>query len=187
MGSTYKVYEKYSKKEVDSLLKVYNNEYGIEKSYNFDLSQAYYEIIKEADRRRLIAEQKERLEKLKAERQAEQAKLKKEKELAEENKWEIYEVTFYTAGYESTQKQKGHPDYGITASGTYVKENQTAACPKELEFGTKIYIEGFGYRICEDRGGAIKNLKLDIYVDSVTKAQKLGRQKLRVKIIKNNK
>lgn len=94
-----------------------------------------------------------------------------------------FEVTYYTAGYESTQKKKGDPAYGITASGTYVKEGRTAACPKPMKFGTKLYVEGLGYRICEDRGGAIKTGKLDIYVDDLNKARELGRQRLLVTIL----
>lgn len=94
-----------------------------------------------------------------------------------------FEVTFYTAGYESTQKKKGDKGYGITASGTYVKEGRTVACPKSMEFGTKLYIDGFGYRVCEDRGGAIKTGKLDVYVDDLNKARKLGRQMLGVEIL----
>ena len=37
-----------------------------------------------------------------------------------------FEITYYTAGAESTGKTPGHPAYGIT-SGTTVKEGQTIA------------------------------------------------------------
>ena len=95
-----------------------------------------------------------------------------------------FEVTFYTAGYESTGKNKGDKAYGITASGTTVQEGRTLACPKSMEFGTKLYIEGFGYRVCEDRGGKIYENHLDVYVDSLDKALQLGRQTLLVKVLK---
>lgn len=95
-----------------------------------------------------------------------------------------FEVTFYTAGYESTGKNKGDKAYGITASGTTVKEGRTLACPKSMEFGTKVYIEGFGYRVCEDRGGKIYGNHLDVYVESLDKALQLGRQTLLVKVLK---
>jgi 3D (Asp-Asp-Asp) domain-containing protein len=93
------------------------------------------------------------------------------------------EVTAYTAGYESTQKQKGDNGYGITASGTYVKEGRTIACPPSLEFGTKLNIEGIGLRVCEDRGGAIKDGHLDLYMNSVTAALEFGRRTLSVEIL----
>ncbi|QQP10720.1 hypothetical protein FJQ98_15850 [Lysinibacillus agricola] len=99
------------------------------------------------------------------------------------NSKSYYDVTFYTAGVESTGKARGDKDYGLTASGTTVYEGRTAACPKSIPFGTKIHIEGFGYRVCEDRGGAIVNGHLDVYVDSLSKARNLGRQKLLVTVL----
>jgi len=98
---------------------------------------------------------------------------------------DTFNITFYTAGAESTGKSKADKWYGITASGTKVKEGRTVACPKNIKFGTKVYIEGFGERICEDRGGAINTpYKLDVYVDSYNEAIKLGRQYLHVKVYK---
>jgi 3D (Asp-Asp-Asp) domain-containing protein len=99
------------------------------------------------------------------------------------SKLKYFEVTAYTAGYESTQKSKGDIGYGITASGTTVKEGKTIACPPSLKFGTKLNIEGVGLRVCEDRGGAIKAEHIDLYVDSVSEALDFGRKKLLVEII----
>lgn len=93
-------------------------------------------------------------------------------------------VSAYTAGIESTGKTTDHPDYGKTASGTYVKEGRTVACPKSMPFGTVVEIEGFGKRVCEDRGGAITNGKLDIYMESLDEALKFGRRDLEVKVYK---
>jgi 3D (Asp-Asp-Asp) domain-containing protein len=96
---------------------------------------------------------------------------------------QLMEITAYTAGYESTQKQKGDKGYGITASGTYVEEGKTIACPPSLEFGTKLNIIGIGLRICEDRGGAIKDGHLDLYMDSLSEAISFGRKTLMVEIL----
>jgi len=128
-----------------------------------------------------IAEQK-RIEELKKQRQQEEVVSRGDKSNGNKS---FYNVTFYTAGVESTGKNLGDKGYGVTASGTTVSEGRTVACPKSIPFGTKIHIEGFGYRICEDRGGAIVEGHLDIYVDSLTKARKLGRQKLLVTILNN--
>lgn len=100
--------------------------------------------------------------------------------------YKTFSVTAYTSGYESTQKKKGHPLYGITASGERVKEGVTVACPRSLEFGTKVYIKELDHTyICQDRGGAIKEGHLDIYVNDLKKAKEFGRQKLHVKIKDN--
>lgn len=95
-----------------------------------------------------------------------------------------FTVTAYTAGYESTGKEKGDPGYGVTASGNDVQENQTMACPQSLDFGTEIHIpeleETF---ICEDRGSAITSGNLDIYMEDLDEALAFGVQELQVQII----
>jgi 3D (Asp-Asp-Asp) domain-containing protein len=97
--------------------------------------------------------------------------------------WEVYEVSSYTSGAESTGKTPSHPAYGITASGARVKEGVTIACPPELPFGTIIEINGVGKRICEDRGSAIKGRKLDLYITSLSEALRFGRQHLKIRIV----
>src|SRR5699024_12545138 len=63
-----------------------------------------------------------------------------------------FTVNAYTAGYESTGKEKGDPGYGVTESGNYVQENQTMACPQSLDFGNEIHIpELVKTFLCEDR------------------------------------
>jgi 3D (Asp-Asp-Asp) domain-containing protein len=125
------------------------------------------------------------LDKVKKENQdliKENNQIKKEYNERKEVK-QVFDVTAYTAGYESTQKRKGDKGYGLTASGVYVKEGRTIACPPSMEFGTKVKIEGIGLRTCEDRGSAIKTGHLDLYMDSVNEALNFGRQKLTVEII----
>lgn len=93
-------------------------------------------------------------------------------------------VTAYTAGKESTDKEEGDPGYGITASGSSVKENQTIACPASLDFGTKIHIPALGNTYtCEDRGSAITSGYLDVYMEDLDDALAFGRQDLEVQII----
>lgn len=54
---------------------------------------------------------------------------------------------------------------------------------KSMPFGTKIYIDGVGERIVQDRGGAIKGNKIDLYFDSHEKALEFGRQTRKVTIL----
>lgn len=95
----------------------------------------------------------------------------------------VFEVTAYTNGYESTGKYPGHPEYGITASGKRTKEGRTVAAPPSIPFGTKLYIEGIGYRIVEDRGADIVEGRLDLFIEDLNRAKKFGRQKLKVIIL----
>lgn len=64
---------------------------------------------------------------------------------------------------------------GYTSSGTLATEGRTIAADKRFAFGQEIIINGHTY-VVEDRGGAIKNNKLDVFVESHAEALKLGRQ-----------
>lgn len=101
---------------------------------------------------------------------------------ASSTKTYIYVITAYTAGYESTGKRKGDKGYGVTTSGAIVSQGRTLACPRSIPFGTKIEIEGYGVRVCEDRGGHIVDGRLDIYIADLGEALQFGRQTLQVKI-----
>lgn len=64
---------------------------------------------------------------------------------------------------------------GITAWGTTATAGKTIATSSQFAFGTKLIINGHEYTV-EDRGGAIKGNKIDIYVDSHSEALKLGKK-----------
>ena len=87
---------------------------------------------------------------------------------------EFYTVTFETTAYCPCSKCCGKSD-GITASGTRATQGRTIAAPSTYGFGTEIEIDGVVYTV-EDRGGAIKNNRIDIYFDSHTEAVNYGRR-----------
>jgi 3D (Asp-Asp-Asp) domain-containing protein len=98
--------------------------------------------------------------------------------------FEMFEVTAYTSGFESTGKNPMDSEFGITASGLRVIEHYTIACPESLEFGTKIYIPAFeNVFTCMDRGSAITEGKLDVYMENLEYALMFGRQHLEVFIL----
>lgn len=72
---------------------------------------------------------------------------------------------------------------GITASGVKAMEGVTIAADKSIPFGTEIVIDGKTY-IVQDRGGAIKGNRIDIYFDSHEKALQYGRQTKEVTILR---
>jgi len=73
------------------------------------------------------------------------------------------------------------PFEGMTASGVYTNRF-TTACPPEMEFGTVIIMDGKIF-ICEDRGGAIKGNRLDIWFPTCDDAILWGRQEKEVLIL----
>lgn len=93
-------------------------------------------------------------------------------------------LTAYDPGEESTGKTEDHPQYGITYTGTKVKEGRTAAVdPKVIPLGWWIYIEGYGFRRAEDKGSGVKGNWVDIYFDSHEIAENFGKKKGVVYII----
>jgi uncharacterized protein YabE (DUF348 family)/3D (Asp-Asp-Asp) domain-containing protein len=84
-------------------------------------------------------------------------------------------LTAYSADFASTGKSKGDEGYGVTRSGTTVKEGRTIAVdPRVIPLGWWVYIEGIGFRRAEDTGSAVKGKKIDIYYDSESYANKFG-------------
>jgi 3D (Asp-Asp-Asp) domain-containing protein len=83
----------------------------------------------------------------------------------------------------SSGVNQGKPkEVGVTASGTTAKHGTIAADTTRLPFGTVVYVPGYGYGRVEDRGGAIKGAKLDLWFPSHEKALKWGRKKMKVRI-----
>ena len=83
----------------------------------------------------------------------------------------IYKITHYCDCEVCTLTPKGSK----TATGKKPVDGITIACDgKILKMGDVVYIEGYGKRICQDRGGAIKHKKIDVFVSSHSKAKKLG-------------
>lgn len=91
--------------------------------------------------------------------------------------------TINASAYTAAADECGKSD-GITASGLKVAEKRTLACPPAFPFGTKISIEGMGEFRCEDRGGAIKGNKFDIYMETKPEAFAFGRRNLTAQVIR---
>lgn len=68
---------------------------------------------------------------------------------------------YYITGYDTCVACCGKTD-GITASGTQATVGRTCAASKDIPFGTRLYIEGIGERIVEDRGGGVKGNHIDV-------------------------
>ena len=88
----------------------------------------------------------------------------------------------YTAS--TCGKSPSHPAYGITASGARASSWYTIAAGPSYPLGTVIYIPYFasqpngGWFVVEDRGGAITNARLDVYMDTVSECTNFGRRNL---------
>ena len=95
-----------------------------------------------------------------------------------EYQWMTFTATFYAGD------QKGlHPQLR-TATGTRATAGRTIAVdPKVIPYGTKVYIEGWGYRIAEDCGG-FSGKHIDIFVDHISDIPRAGKIRVRLRIVK---
>lgn len=91
--------------------------------------------------------------------------------------------TFNTSAYCSCSKCCGKST-GKTASGAYASSWYTLAAGRSYPIGTIIYIPYFknqpngGWFVVQDRGGAISNSRLDVYMGTHSQALQFGRRSL---------
>ena len=76
---------------------------------------------------------------------------------------------------------------GITASGRRPVEGRTVAASRSIPLGTRIHIEGIGWRVVEDRTARRYDGRVDIFFASHKEALKFGKQERKVTIIKETK
>ncbi len=89
----------------------------------------------------------------------------------------VYKITAYCPCAKCCGKTNGR-----TAAGTKATAGRTVAASSKFAFGTKLNIGGHTY-IVEDRGGAIKGNKIDIFVNSHSEALAWGVRYLPVSVI----
>ena len=89
----------------------------------------------------------------------------------------VYKIT----GYCSCAKCCGSAT-GRTASGTTATAGRTVAASSALPFGTDVVINGHTYTV-EDRGGAIKGNRIDIFFSSHAQALAWGVRYLPVEVV----
>lgn len=152
---------------------------------------------------KMIAEQKAKIEEENRTRELkkqEQIKLAKAKEQQEKRK--VAKVVNNTTSRGDVESRKDNSEYvkftataycgcakccgkstGKTASGTTATAGRTVAMSSSYSFGTKIEIQGMGTYIVEDRGGAIKGNRIDIFFSNHQKALDFGRKTVYLKVL----
>ena len=64
-----------------------------------------------------------------------------------------------------------------------MRRGLVATDPRIIPMGTRLYIEGYGYAIADDTGGAIRGHKIDLAVDTLAEAYQIGRRQMTVYIL----
>lgn len=71
-----------------------------------------------------------------------------------------------------------------TAMGLPAKFGVVAVDKRVIKLGTRLYVEGYGYAIAGDTGGAIKGNRIDLCFDEYNQAIRWGRRTVRVHILR---
>lgn len=66
--------------------------------------------------------------------------------------------------------------HGQTATGDEAGPQSAAVDPSVIPLGTHLYIDGVGYRVADDTGGAVQGHHIDIWESSYSACAAFGRQ-----------
>lgn len=76
---------------------------------------------------------------------------------------------------------------GISAAGINLRANPNlkviAVDPRVIPLGTKVWVEGYGYAVAGDTGGAIKGNKIDVLMADKSQAYSWGRKKVKIRVM----
>jgi 3D (Asp-Asp-Asp) domain-containing protein len=89
------------------------------------------------------------------------------------------EATAYTAGAESCWPSVD----GLTAVMKQAGYGVAAVDPRVIQLGTRLYIEGYGFAVASDVGGAIKGNKIDLFMSDLGTARSFGRRSVNVYLL----
>ncbi|MFI8495137.1 ubiquitin-like domain-containing protein [Peribacillus butanolivorans] len=76
---------------------------------------------------------------------------------------------------------------GVTSMGVDLKSNPDAKIiavdPSVIPMGSKVYVEGYGYAVAADKGGAIKGNRIDVFFSSKNDAYRWGVKKVKIRVL----
>lgn len=97
-------------------------------------------------------------------------------------------ATAYTAAPDECGRSYDDPNFGITASGEFVREGFIAVDPNLIPLHSLVYIEGAGrfdgFYEAKDTGGAVKGNRIDIYVPDKATAFEFGKRNVTVYVLR---
>ena len=88
-------------------------------------------------------------------------------------------ITVEATAYSSQDPGNGN----YTATGSRLKKGIVSVDPRLIPLGTRLYVEGYGYAVADDVGGAIKGHRIDLAYDSRSEALQFGRQTVKVYVL----
>ncbi|RYG28306.1 hypothetical protein EON81_28755 [bacterium] len=91
-------------------------------------------------------------------------------------------LTMSATGYDPTAGRGG----GVhrTRTGTWPSHGQVAVDPRVIRLGSSVFVEGYGYAVATDTGGAIKGHRIDLCFPDKGSAMRYGRKRVRVHVLR---
>ncbi|MBT2671132.1 DUF348 domain-containing protein [Streptomyces sp. ISL-14] len=76
---------------------------------------------------------------------------------------------------------------GVTSTGVDLKSNPGAKIiavdPNVIPLGSKVYVDGYGYAMAADKGGAIKGNRIDVFFSSKNDAYRWGVKRVKIRVL----
>ncbi|MGE5579685.1 MAG: 3D domain-containing protein [Bacillota bacterium] len=72
---------------------------------------------------------------------------------------------------------------GVTALGVPAKPGVIAVDPRIIPLGTRVYVDGYGYALAADTGGAIRGNKIDVCYETHDEALRWGMRNTKVYVL----
>lgn len=93
-------------------------------------------------------------------------------------------LKMHASAYDPSPATIGPGATGRTATGMKATYGVVAVDPKVIPLGSLLYIEGYGFAIASDTGGAIKGNRIDLCYDRRRRALNFGRQTVTVHVLR---
>jgi 3D (Asp-Asp-Asp) domain-containing protein len=92
-------------------------------------------------------------------------------------------ITMNSSAYEPGPRSCGPRATGRTSCGLQAGYGVVAVDPKFIPYGTRLFIEGYGYAVAGDTGGAIDGYDVDLGFLTVDECMQWGRKKVKAYIL----
>ncbi len=92
-------------------------------------------------------------------------------------------LSMSATGYDASPATIGRGATGRTATGRHAEYGVVAVDPRVIRLNTIVYVEGYGFALACDKGGAIKGNRIDLCYDSRSTALRFGRKQVRVHVL----
>jgi len=92
-------------------------------------------------------------------------------------------LTLQATAYDPGPRSCGKYASGYTSIGLKAGKGVVAVDPRVIALGSRLYVEGYGFALAGDVGGAIKGRRIDLGFNTYREALRFGRRKVKVYVL----